>query len=1053
MSLEQAYSQLDWPLRSQIEHPTGAGAKIYAQLVEEKIGRVIRLRSDVKGLRTGVLTPNSSSDSTQAPLAIVCEFSHPASTETIKATHKLSWSFSRSPLLITVEPHLVRAWTCCEPPTQDDTSPEIPQAQVRLDAPNTSLSAVAAQSLHWVQLVSGEFFRDHEPRFRRERCADQMLLSNLKAVREKLRIEGLQHDDGDDIIHDLLARIIFIQFLFDRKDSNGNPALSESKLLELHDNKTLSKRYRSLAEILKNHEDTYSLFRWLNGIFNGDLFPGKGVTDVESENDWRREMKRVQQAHLDLLSQFVSGDIDMGKEQPSFWPYYSFDAIPLEFISSIYEEFVEKKAGVHYTPSHLVDFILDGVLPWDSIDWDKKVLDPACGSGIFLVKAFQRLVYRWKKAHPNQPPDAQVLCSLLDNNLFGIDTNEHAVRVASFSLYLAMCDELDPRNYWDQLHFPVMRGKRLIAADFFAENVGGFRTCQDIGIYDLVVGNAPWGKDTVREGALVQGWAAGHCDQGPWSQGAWPIPNKSIGPLFLIKAASLTDPKGYVSMLQPASTLLFNRESTAESFRQKLFSIYKVQEVVNLAALRFVLFSNAVGTACVITLRPTEPDGEPITYLCPKPILSSEDKYRIVIEPHDVHAVRPQEAVEDSQVWSAFMWGGRRDYAFIRRLNQQNNLAQLEENGKLARRKGIVRGNKLKQQPKILNRRIIETAEFPAKTFIHLKAGALNINEDAKTESASSTNMVPFELPQLLVKKSWQAKTGRFQAAIVQSDEETGGVICSQSYVSIHVPKEHYSNLEAAWLSFNSRIAVYYLLLTSGRFASYIHEPLVEELLSVPIPDARPDLLTGLMPFDWDGVDSRVRKAFAINDAEWILIEDLVKYTLPDFKGSQSSPGRRKTQRELQKNRIEGELELRNYCEYFVKVLKAGFGQDKNVCATIFEEGDGTKLPVRLVAIQLDWPERAAVTIESDSPELRNRLKELNTKILQRSEDSVYQRVARIYEEVGSVPTIFLIKPDQVRYWTRSSALRDADEVAADIMLWRGTTDVTESDERGADYA
>ena len=54
-----------------------------------------------------------------------------------------------------------------------------------------------------------------------------------------------------------------------------------------------------------------------------------------------------------------------------------------------------------------------------------------------------------------------------------------------------------------------------------------------------------------------------------------------------------------------------------------------------------------------------------------------------------------------------------------------------------------------------------------------------------------------------------------------------------------------------------------------------------------------------------------------------------------------------------------------------------------------------------------------------------------------------YQRIARIYDSNSSNrgPIIYLIKPDRVRYWTRSSALRDADEVSVDIML--GHTELT----------
>jgi hypothetical protein len=70
---------------------------------------------------------------------------------------------------------------------------------------------------------------------------------------------------------------------------------------------------------------------------------------------------------------------------------------------------------------------------------------------------------------------------------------------------------------------------------------------------------------------------------------------------------------------------------------------------------------------------------------------------------------------------------------------------------------------------------------------------------------------------------------------------------------------------------------------------------------------------------------------------------------------------------------------------------------------------------------------------------------ELDTKWLQAGDQNrggiFYQRVAMVYSEYRherrSIPTVYIIKPDRVRYWTRSTALRDADEVAADVQLWR----------------
>jgi hypothetical protein len=79
-------------------------------------------------------------------------------------------------------------------------------------------------------------------------------------------------------------------------------------------------------------------------------------------------MAVVKPEHLKLLSDFVSGRLQLKTGQWSLWPQYSFDAIPLEFISSIYESFLSadhRKKGAVYTPAHVVDFVLDSVLPWN----------------------------------------------------------------------------------------------------------------------------------------------------------------------------------------------------------------------------------------------------------------------------------------------------------------------------------------------------------------------------------------------------------------------------------------------------------------------------------------------------------------------------------------------------------------------------------------------------------------------------------------------------------------------------------------------------------------
>ncbi|MEQ8752759.1 MAG: N-6 DNA methylase [Coleofasciculus sp. G1-WW12-02] len=1033
--LELAHEKLYWTHPSQIWQPTGAGASVYARLAQEKLGRTIRNLPDGAGVQVGVLAANPHGDDTEAPIAIVCDFPRPISESTLRETYKLAWSFSRSPSLITTEPDRLRVWTCYEePPTESELLAPVDEISRRELEASLSQQAADTLRLHWAELVSGQFFQDHQKRFQRSKSADQLLLNNLKNVRQQLKKLQLDYNT----IHDLLARIIFIQFLFDRQDSQGHPALNPEFLDQLHEIGELSARYRGLPELLGNHRDTYRFFRWLNDRFNGDLFPGKGATEAEREAEWRTEEHKVTQRHLNLLAEFVSGELEMETGQRCLWQQYSFDAIPLEFISSIYEEFVRENTtdkGVHYTPGHIVDFILDGVLPWDSEVWDIKILDPACGSGIFLVKAFQRLIHRWKKAHWGEEITSSILKSLLERNLFGIDINPQAVRVASFSLYLTMCDEIDPRRYWQEVRFPRLRDRQLICADFFREDREGFRTQLDSEQYDLVVGNAPWGKNSMTP--LAKFWA---------KDNQWETSYGDVGLLFLPKAAALTKSGGQIAMMQPALALIFNQVGTAKKYREKLFSQFKIEEIVNLSALRFGLFKDAISPTCIITMSVMSPDGEPLIYICPKPVLTNQDDYHLVIEPQDINIIYPQEAIQDPLVWTALMWGGRRDLALVRRLSKLNSLGEMEKNEIVVSTQGIIRGNRQERDESLIGKRILK--QFPNETFLFLKTEQLYINNDPYAERPRKRKSMAFQLPQLIIKQSWQTSNKRFKAAIV-SDDNNQGIICSKIHISVHIDQQYRSILESACLSYNSKLAVYYLFLSSGRFASYRPEPNVEDLLRVPIPEPRTGLLQNVE--NLEDIDRLVCDAFSFKDSEWVLIEDLFNYTLPDFKGDNYSPGRQTTRRDdNQDSQNKSESVLTEYCEYFLRVLKAGFGQDKNVCATIFQEHNTAHLPIRLVAIHLKGAGTEGVQIEPiDSSTLLEQLKRLDKLFLDKANQEeggiFYQRVARIYDSVQlngqTIPTIYLIKPDKIRYWTRSMALRDADEVAADIMMWRSELD------------
>jgi len=1046
MSLKLAHEKLGWPSPEEIRNPSGEGGRVFAELAEAKIQRTIALLPGSPNVKIGVLLRNSKATATEAPLAVVAEFNGKASDSTLRELQRLAWNFSHSPTVITVEQGLLRVWTCCEPP--DDARPigeyvvhELSDAELA-GARSANISQRATQVLHWVNLVSGQFFRERSERFNRDQRADQMLLGNLRHLRKMLQEAGLV---DNDVCHDLLARIVFIQFLFDRKDSKGNAALNRNKLASLREEGVLKKEHKDLYGILENYNETYRLFDWLNTKFNGDLFPGKGSTPQERERGWRTEKNVVKPAHLELLRQFISGDLDMPSGQRCLWPQYSFDAIPLEFISSIYETFVTERAsgeGIFYTPQHLVDFILDRVLPWNGDQWNLKILDPACGSGVFLVKAFQRLIHRWKRTHPGQAVRAEILKGLLEKNLFGVDKDPHAVRVASFSLYLAMCDEIDPKHYWTQVVFPTMRGQRLINSDFFEESQSGFRTKEDAASFDLVVGNAPWGEKLLTPAA--EQWAKGE-------EHRWPLANKDIGTLFLPKAAALVKPEGRVSMIQSASSLLFNQSIPARDFRKQFFTTYRVEEVVNLSVLRFKVFNQkthatktSVAPSCVITFSTHLPADERIAYITPKQTEDLADEFEIIVEPDDYKTLHPHDAATDTDVWSALVWGQKRDWGLIKKLRLADNLTTLEEGEYVRCKEGIIRGRNPSRQKKyawLMNRHVLDTDSFPDNSPIFLNARELPKITNPNVERPR--NERAFSTPQLLIKQGWSVRAKRFQARLVVPDELGHGVICTQSYLSVCASPGYESLIDAAYLSCNSLLAVYFLLLTSGRFSAYRPEALVSQISKIPIPKLNKIELKDIRTNA--DIDSKVFEAFELKDAEKTLIEDLCEVTLEDFKGKIDSPGRQRTQR---KKESSEEPELRAYCEYFSRVLKAGFGQDKHIGATVFQESNKDFLPYRLIAFELNQPSSKKFRVASlETSALLAELETLNRTWLRGRKSlsgSIYhQRVVRIYDYRNGVPTIFILKPDARRYWTRSMGLHDADEVAGDFNSWQNAKDET----------
>ncbi|MFH1822494.1 MAG: N-6 DNA methylase, partial [Patescibacteria group bacterium] len=155
---------------------------------------------------------------------------------------------------------------------------------------------------------------------------------------------------------------------------------------------------------------------------------------------------------------------------------YKFDQIPSDIFGSIYEQYLghiqetgkqEKKSskrksqGIYYTPRYIVDYIVQNtlgeVLKEKSPEQirDIKILDPACGSGSFLIYAYQKLLDYWQEAENKKFAKADKTEKLwkqkagyaisterkmriLLDNIYGVDLDEEAVEIARLNLLLKM---------------------------------------------------------------------------------------------------------------------------------------------------------------------------------------------------------------------------------------------------------------------------------------------------------------------------------------------------------------------------------------------------------------------------------------------------------------------------------------------------------------------------------------------------------------------------------------------------------------------------------------
>ena len=962
-------------------------------------------------------------------------------TSEVARLHRTFWNHGGAPILTLIAPDEVQVYSGLVRPVAPTAgrSAQIPSFVETIDRASSALKEFLPA------VESGDFFRRHRRSFDPDQRVDRDLLDNLQLTREKL----IAASDGLDteVLDALLCRLVFASYLFDRKvirqtylNAVGLPHVS-------HLRDVLGLRPRTKA---KKH--LYDLFRQLGKDFNGDLFSDN--LDVEA--------KQVGVSCIDPLDEFFQAT-DALDGQRSFWPY-DFAAIPIETISAIYERFLKsanKQQGAFYTPRFLAELVLDRALNAFPSLLQRRYLDPACGSGIFLVGLFNRLAEEWRNKNPEARNDrrARELKAVLCTSLYGIDLNPTACRITAFSLYLAYLDQLSPRDIQELqekghklprlVHYRAQGDESGIegniwCADFFKDNA---RYPADA---DLVVGNPPWGS-TATKGTPAATWCVNH---------RYLIPDNQISAAFACKAAHHVAPDGRICLILPHGTL-FNHSDAALDFQRALFTRCTVDHVLNLADYQFFLFEEARHPAIVLSYRSGGSSEEhAIDYWGPKTDWLVTRAEIIAVMPQDRCIIKVGEVLRDldgedaPQIWKQRYWATPRDWRLVNRLSL---FPRLRDHVRQPKDKTTSKPWLIAEgfQPLGENDDPAKAKELqlPTNLFIEAKSPSLNLfllpGDCSKLPSTrinlrarSNTRADIYVAPHVIVAKGFTS------IAFAEFD-----VSFRHALRGITGPKKDHDLLIFLAGYLRSTLAKYFLFQTSSNWGVSRQEVHVEELLRLPflLPDRLSNSRRGweivaevanlvkeamaLADDDFvdrkeltrrtdESIDGLIDEYFDILPIEKVLINDTIKVIIPSVRPSRTRSSVPTIEPSTQQQRDA-------YTNRLCDTLNSW---SKN--ATVKVQGCAVasgKLGIAVAVLQTSANAAAPVDLSENVDSLLvalNRLRKVSTQSLDTFE---LFRGVKVFDR----NRLYLVKPIGQRFWTNTAALNDADEIAGTILMQR----------------
>lgn len=494
---------------------------------------------------------------------------------------------------------------------------------------------------------NGEFWDSPEAhsKFLYNNSAYEEIIKKLKIIRNEFQ-HKLGRNNNERVIDELLISCVLIKYL----EENGIDEEGNNLAQEFFKKNT---GCRTLSEILSNNK-LNELFIALDKHFNGGIFQLNNIQKTIISN-----------LEVNKISYLFDNKIDY-KRQTLIWKKYSFKHIPVELISSFYEALLgdlRHTDGAVYTPSFLVNHMVFDQL--STLKYNEalnyKIIDTSCGSGIFLVASFKKIIQilKYSNGHKRHAIDKALIKKVLSENIYGVDKDPIAVRLTIFSLSIALCNLLTPKQIWTEIENFSNLSNNIENIDFF-----DFVATQTPNSFDLVIGNPPFSSDREEYFSIKNSLQKNNIDINFLTLSY----EKSF--IFFELAFLLARKQtGKVSLVLPAGPFLYFNSSCF--FYKNVFTNINVSKIFDLTFLRRKLFTATIPTIVISAVNKL-PENDFIEHVVVKRTTTTEQKLFFEIDYYDFYEVNICDAIEKKHIWKCNLLGGGRIHDIVDRITNFN---------------------------------------------------------------------------------------------------------------------------------------------------------------------------------------------------------------------------------------------------------------------------------------------------------------------------------------------------------------------------------------------